>query len=534
MALPTDCKIIVDSGVFKNIVMTHPIQISIEWAGQPVPVTKDSKGKEVFDIDQLADYGPTPETQYNPDCWERRIEDVEGEPPYWTYCEADDRLIFWIHRHAHSGIIVCSEDGDTMLSLMATHRSRAEAGHLRRLYLRRMDRVGTLADRTPVKQSQIIDINRLADAMHTLFGGLMIKGAERILHQLSDNHELDGVLLFCLLVLMRPNDYSNGFTGAGPLNLFRAAVARPDLCAKMLVVQTHDHEADGLDKFKIPVTVLIQLEPFRAFVDTVYRQGYMLRERADGYMRPDIYESRYPRPDDDMVRATAARISWTLNKLCNGGRPLYKIPLELRMERGTDLPVFGYHQAEELVHDPVTSQVVKKRVIKHSERVAKRVYYGERHQGLTTIPETGIGLDDRDGDREAERREREQREKEERYKKEREQAAKDKRRDQYQAKKQAKQSMSVDQDQPRGSPSSSSNGRGRGGGRGGGGYQSASRDVYFGAGAAPAASSSSSSSLPSKYRPSSSSYSRPGSRSPPNHHSSSSSSSSHLHYDKRP
>lgn len=404
MLIPIDCHVIVDNGVFKNVKLDKPILICNEFVGK-------------IDMSNLEDSvmlegDPHPKIQ-NADDWIRKVTDLNNEPPYWTYGEADDRLIYWVYYFAESGVIVCSEDGDTLISLMATYRSRAQAHLLNRLYMRRLDHKAKLIDGTPVKQTQIIDINRLADFINTLFSGLIVCGLQRILHRLPDNFEVDGTLLFANFVLLRDNDYSSGLTGIGPINIFRAAMNRPDLCAKMLICQSHDNNSEGSAKFGIPLSILIQFDPFERFIKEVYDQGYTLRTRKDGKKRPDIYAKSYPVPPNEEIRASAARLSWTLNKLCNGGRPKYQIPFELMKERGSELSIFGYAAVEVNQKssngaekpDTKLTDLLKdktKREIIRTKEVVKRVYYGSRHKGLTTIPfEDPIGMFDNVREREA-------------------------------------------------------------------------------------------------------------------------------------
>jgi hypothetical protein len=296
---------------------------------------------------------------------ERRVETCAGEAAYCTYTEADDRLVYWtylrtLNSAAPDDVMVISEDGDTMLALMCTYYTRR---HLRpagrypgRVYWRRSENIGRVLNsdgsKRDVTQPEWINTDVLAEQVDQFMVGLV-------------QRQQFGVYLFCALALMCKNDYVEGFRGLSDCNLMLALLKHPDKATRMLSARVPDGGAEHA-----PHTVLIHAEAARDFIRHAYAIAYANR----------VSKKLYPVPPDDSIDVTMARVSWTLDKSVNAGRPQYRLafPFLVASPNASNdeesLPVYGYEM--EMVKDKDGKE--KKRAF-FSDRVLPQAWFGVRH-----------------------------------------------------------------------------------------------------------------------------------------------------------
>lgn len=344
----------------------------------------------------------------------RTVQELEEHDPYWdldergnmvhrTYTEADDRILYWVMHYAPRGhgIMVITEDGDLTPSLMTTYRPRVEAlarsGKMGRLLLRRTKHLGKLRDGQNVNEPQMVDIDMLAAHVEMLFTGILTDGATYDGHWEYGIDNSDPVLLFALFALLRKNDYSHELPRLSFTNIIRSAIQNPDLVRRLLHCTPPARYADLHEELSTPEAiqaylhmprqVLIQWDAFYKFVHACYREVWRLRPRGikkDGKpsMRADQSQKQAPVPSDEELRGKCARVSWTLDKMLNGGKRGYVIPPELALSIDTKLPIFGYHEIEIEIED-LTAQheerrVRKRKIVDDAPRVHPMKHYGVR------------------------------------------------------------------------------------------------------------------------------------------------------------
>jgi hypothetical protein len=238
-----------------------------------------------------------------------------------------------------------------------------------RVFLRRSQVIAQLVDdagiKSKVEQPEWLDCDTISQYLETVISGMLSEGVTTA----ADYRKLercDPVIFYCLLSLMTESDYAEGFRGLSAVNIIRGATTRPDLAREILVVNKPERDSSHkptLDQTRAPESCLINAKAMRTFIQHCYSIAYENKVSA----------SRFPIPNDETLDAICARISWTLDKCINSGRPGYLIsnPFVTAADKG--LPVFGYEMEE--VYDEI-EKTKKKLQSKFSKRVDTRPFYG--------------------------------------------------------------------------------------------------------------------------------------------------------------
>lgn len=295
-----------------------------------------------------------------------------------------------------TSVLVCSEDGDTTLAMMATYRTRMACNVLQlgvaappRAYHRRTEQPGWLlapnGKRTKIKQPEIIDTDLLAELVDNVLRG-------HVAAECRTNDDLeymekhfDGAILYAFLTLLRKNDYSEDFKGVTAITILQKALEHPALLMRLVECNTPEFRviqaarewfgndfrfnSAALEAFDSYMPVpsaaaspansgeqfLLKYKPaFRAsglpeFCAIVNKSLYDFIRHC--YQTPWLKSrmDQFPPPrTQDVVRGKAARVAWTLDKMINGGRPGYKIPWPFQTAVDTEsrqlCSVYGYQE----------------------------------------------------------------------------------------------------------------------------------------------------------------------------------------------
>jgi hypothetical protein len=316
------------------------------------------------------------------------VEDIPGMVPYnGAYTEADDRMMYFVywatlHQHKPTNCMVETEDGDAQMSLMCTYRTRMQCtpgdSRPKRVFLRRKEICGYAlkpdGKKQTKKQPEWIDIDSTCRYVEHWLGGKLSTGLMDSPEIFKEVQQCDPVVFFCMMALMCKNDYVEGLWGLKAPNIIRGAMLKPELARRVLRVQPPaeiDPLVSPLDRAREPFICHIHVPSMKEFLDLCYSNAH-LNYRL---------QKQYQPPTPQVLHAFCARLSWTLDKCINAGRPGYVLPNPLLTHGAANLPVFGYqwYEAEEEETDEETNKkVMKKRkrcVYTAKEPVEKAAVY---------------------------------------------------------------------------------------------------------------------------------------------------------------
>ena len=377
--IPRGKTLIVDCGAWKGMPLRRPVMVHVQL----------EDGKRI--VQELEEHDPL--WDYN----------ESGEIVHRNYEEADDRIVYWVMHYAPLGhsIMVITEDGDLVPTLMTTYRQRVEVladkGLMGRLLLRRQKHVGKTPGGQPVKEPEMIDVDMIAAHFEMTFGGLISDGIAYDGDWQDRLTFTDPVILFLLMALLRKNDYSHELPRATFVNIIRAMFEHPELVRRLVDCSPPAHYAplqlntrEEISAYlHMPREILVHWPTFLDFVKACYREVWRLRQRGvnkDGKasMRADQSPKQAPMPDESELRAKCARVAWTLDKMVNGGKRNYVIANELERHQETNLPIYGYHEKEIVIEDPThpdpSRRKRKKRIVDDAPRVHETDFYGVRQE----------------------------------------------------------------------------------------------------------------------------------------------------------
>jgi len=371
MPLPPTCQVIIDCGALHGRgMLRRPVRARIQHICDP--------GADRATIVQSLACATEAGIENS---LKRIVEDVPGEEPYNTWTEADDRLIYWVYKitldaQNPRNVIIGSEDGDAMLALMATFPTRRVLRPANqppgRVYLRRTQIIGYLVNERGVKnkvdQPEWIDTDCIAEYLDDAFGGLLCADV-RNQDDYTSRERCDPVIFYCMMALMCENDYVEGLKGLTAVNILRGMIERPDLARESLFVRRpirSNGKRPALDESAQPESCLVNAESARKFIKFCYSVAHQNR----------VSPKLYPVPSDEFLDSVLARMSWTLDKTVNAGRPGYQLEHPFLSSPDTMLPVHGYEYRE--VRDEETGRVKKRP--KFASRVDRRQFYGVAHK----------------------------------------------------------------------------------------------------------------------------------------------------------
>jgi hypothetical protein len=279
-----------------------------------------------------------------------------------------------LNEEAPLDVMIGTEDGDIELAaILSYHTRRAlrpNGQRAGRVYIRRSQIIAYTATengiKSPVKQPEWISVDHIAEYLDMVLGGLL---ADRMVT--SDDHEDYGrcepLAVYCLLALMCKNDYSEGFRGLSAVNILRGIMSRPDLARRTVrVLCAPRHQENGnkraLHLATAPDTCLLSAGHMRRFVSHCYSEAHNNR----------VSPKTYPVPPDATIDAVTARISWTIDKLWNAGRPGYQIANPFLLDQRSELAVYGYALDDD-------EDGSKKKRARFTPQVDERLVYGVAH-----------------------------------------------------------------------------------------------------------------------------------------------------------
>lgn len=340
----------------------------------------------------------------------RHVREMNEHPPYWdlapdnrsvlhrSYEEADDRISYWVYHYAPTGrgMMVITEDGDLLISLMATYRQRAEClaerGLMGRLLMRRTAKVNGK------NQIEYVNVDMAAAYLEMFLGGMATSALRHDPAWWERAAPIDGVLTYMLIALMRKNDYSDALDRLVLRNIMRAIQNEPGLLVGLVRVtpppvmltptELLTCNEDALRAYlHTPREVLICFERFRRLVEAGYKQVWQPRKqiRKDGkeVMRADQSPLQAPMPSESLMRGKCARMAWTMDKMVNGGKRGYSIAPELLVDERTGRSLFGYAEVEVTIHDPLArderDRERRVRIVNDTNTVHTQELYGVRH-----------------------------------------------------------------------------------------------------------------------------------------------------------
>lgn len=358
MPIPPGKRLLLDAGVLDGKWLTRPVLVQL-----------------VHSLGSHATIDEVSSASLNaPGSVKRRVEYASWHPEsYWSYCEADDRMILHMYDvtvRLKQNCVVFSGDGDTTISMMNTRRERVRMLReepstklsegqefpcvLHALPIHRW-KAAPDGSRITWTDLQLIDTDRLALTVECFYAGATMKALLNMRASPSERvpRVPDGVAFFTALVCMHDTDYTRAYPQLSPLNILETFERQPSQAARWFESRVRrDPEILGAYTYLDCRIHRKAYTEYLAYATSVARERLARACRAPSAevtLAPSSKKKEPTAQDEKMtigyVACMAARMVWCIDKMVNAGLPSYAIPEPF----DTDVkgqPLYGYTRNE--------------------------------------------------------------------------------------------------------------------------------------------------------------------------------------------